>query len=74
MTRTATIKTGLTEGLRTMRMVHFNAWIAKRWDDHSFQRIFPQFPSPHYWDQQLIDMRIQLGLIQDQLAQGLYNI
>jgi Ser/Thr protein kinase RdoA (MazF antagonist) len=57
-----------TEALRTMRMVHFNAWIAKRWDDHSFQRIFPQFPSASYWDQQLIDLRIQLGSIQERLT------
>jgi Ser/Thr protein kinase RdoA (MazF antagonist) len=70
MTRKTSINLGLTEGLRTMRMVHFNAWIAKRWDDHSFQRIFPQFPTPSYWDQQLIDMRIQLGLIQDQIGMG----
>lgn len=65
MTRTEEIKLNLTEGLRTMRMVHFNAWIAKRWEDHSFQRTFPQFTSANYWDQQLIDLRIQIGHIQD---------
>jgi Ser/Thr protein kinase RdoA (MazF antagonist) len=70
MTRKTHIKSNLTEGLRSMRMVHFNAWIAKRWDDHSFQRIFPQFPSASYWDQQMIDLRIQLGLIQDQIGMG----
>jgi Ser/Thr protein kinase RdoA (MazF antagonist) len=61
----------LTEAFRTMRMVHFNAWIAKRWDDHSFQRTFPQFPSAHYWDQQLIDLRVQIGLIQDRIGMGI---
>ncbi len=65
MTRKTHVRLGLTEALRTMRMVHFNAWITKRWDDHSFQRIFPQFPTANYWDQQLIDLRIQMGLIQD---------
>lgn len=68
MTRKDHLKMGLTESLRSMRMVHFNAWIAKRWDDHSFQRIFPQFPSSNYWDQQLIDLRIQLGHIQERLG------
>ncbi len=58
----------LTEALRSMRMVHFNSWIAKRWDDHSFQRIFPQFPSANYWDQQLIDLRVQLSQIQERLG------
>lgn len=65
------IKNYLTESLRAMRMVHFNAWIAKRWEDHSFQRTFPQFPSANYWDQQLIDLRIQIGLIQDKLGMGI---
>jgi Ser/Thr protein kinase RdoA (MazF antagonist) len=69
MTRKATpIRYDLTESLRAMRMVHFNAWIAKRWQDHSFQRTFPQFPTANYWDQQLIDLRIQLGLIQERLG------
>lgn len=65
MTRKNHLQMNLTEALRTMRMVHFNAWIAKRWDDHSFQRVFPQFTSPNYWDQELIDLRVQLGLLQD---------
>jgi Ser/Thr protein kinase RdoA (MazF antagonist) len=65
MTRKTHLKLNLTEALRTMRMVHFNAWIAKRWDDHSFQRVFPQFTSANYWDQELIDLRVQLGVLQD---------
>lgn len=65
MTRKDHLNLGLTEALRTMRMVHFNAWIAKRWDDHSFQRTFPQFTSANYWDQELIDLRIQIGLLQE---------
>lgn len=61
----------LTEPLRAMRMVHFNSWIAKRWEDHSFQRVFPQFPTPGYWDQQLIDLRMQISLIQERFGTGL---
>jgi Ser/Thr protein kinase RdoA (MazF antagonist) len=70
MTRKDHIKLNLTEPLRTMRMVHFNAWIAKRWEDHSFQRMFPQFPTANYWDQQLIDLRVQIGQIQDRFGMG----
>ena len=65
MTRKTDLRMNLTEPLRAMRMVHFNSWIAKRWEDHSFQRIFPQFTSPNYWDQELIDLRIQLSQIQE---------
>jgi Ser/Thr protein kinase RdoA (MazF antagonist) len=68
MTRSEHLRLDLTEALRTMRMAHFNAWIAKRWDDHSFKRIFPQFTSASYWDQQLIDLRIQIGLIQERVG------
>ena len=65
MTRKDFIRMELTEPLRTMRMIHFNAWIAKRWDDHSFKRVFPQFDSSNYWDQQLIDLRVQLSVIHE---------
>ncbi len=65
MTRKDHLQMNLTEPLRIMRMVHFNAWIAKRWDDHSFQRVFPQFTSANYWDQELIDLRIQIGNLQN---------
>lgn len=65
MTRKTHLNMNLTEALRAMRMVHFNAWIAKRWDDHSFQRVFPQFTSANYWDQELIDLRVQIGILND---------
>lgn len=65
MTRKDHLRMNLTEPLRTMRMVHFNAWLTKRWDDHSFQRMFPQFPTANYWDQQLIDLRMQLSYLQE---------
>ena len=65
MTRKTHLQMNLTEALRVMRMVHFNAWIAKRWNDHSFQRTFPQFTSPNYWDQELIDLRVQISLLTD---------
>jgi len=66
MTKKEVIKTHLTESLRTMRLIHFNAWIAKRWEDESFKKMFPQFISDSYWDQQVLDLRLQISLIQDQ--------
>ena len=33
----------LIEPLRTLRMLHYNAWLAKRWDDPAFPRAFPWF-------------------------------
>lgn len=68
MTRKDHIRTDLTEIFRALRMVHFNAWIAKRWEDHSFKRVFPQFSSAGYWDKELIDLRIQISQISERLA------
>ncbi len=35
--------------LRGLRIIHYAAWIAKRWTDPSFPRIFPQFQDYTYW-------------------------
>ena len=53
----------LIEPLRALRMIHFSAWIARRWQDPAFQRTFPQFAQPAYWNEQLSDLREQLMLI-----------
>jgi Ser/Thr protein kinase RdoA (MazF antagonist) len=43
----------LVEPLRALRMVHFSAWIARRWEDPSFKRIFVDFGSERYWQDQI---------------------
>lgn len=35
--------------LQGMRIIHYSAWIAKRWEDPSFPKIFPNFKEPNYW-------------------------
>lgn len=65
MTRRDHLRMDLTEVFRALRMVHFNAWIAKRWEDHSFKRVFPQFSTASYWDKELVDLRIQLSFLQE---------
>lgn len=39
----------LVEPLRTLRLVHYSAWLARRWDDPAFPLAFPWFGSPDYW-------------------------
>ena len=56
----------LVEILRAFRYIHFSAWIAKRWEDESFKRAFPQFGTPHYWSTQLMDLREQVRFVQSQ--------
>lgn len=50
----------LVEPLRTLRMLHHSAWIARRWNDPSFPIAFPWFASPSYWADQCVRLREQL--------------
>lgn len=54
---------GLIETLRGLRMVHFSAWIARRWHDPAFPRTFPHFGSMQYWKEQVADLQEQYELI-----------
>lgn len=40
----------LIEPLRALRMIHYSAWIARRWSDGAFPRAFPWFAEPRYWE------------------------
>jgi Ser/Thr protein kinase RdoA (MazF antagonist) len=50
----------LVEPLRTLRMIHHSAWIARRWSDPAFPIAFPWFESPAYWAEQTTRLREQL--------------
>ncbi len=50
----------LIEPLRTLRMIHHSAWIARRWGDPAFPIAFPWFASPSYWAEQCTRLREQL--------------
>lgn len=52
---------GLIESLRTMRLVHYAAWIAKRWQDPAFPMAFPWFGEARYWEQHILELREQLS-------------
>lgn len=50
----------LVEALRTLRLIHYSAWLAKRWHDPAFPAAFPWFGTPHYWEQKVLELRQQL--------------
>lgn len=50
----------LVEPLRALRMLHFAAWIARRWADPTFQRMFPDFPTYRYWADETSALEEQL--------------
>lgn len=50
----------LIEALRTLRIMHYAAWLARRWDDPAFPRAFPWFNTPRYWEEHILTLREQL--------------
>jgi Ser/Thr protein kinase RdoA (MazF antagonist) len=55
----------LIEPLRAMRMVHYMAWLARRWQDPAFPQAFPWFADGKYWEQQILGLKEQLAALQE---------
>ncbi|NNE05660.1 MAG: serine/threonine protein kinase [Xanthomonadales bacterium] len=55
----------LIEALRTLRMLHHAAWLARRWEDPAFPIAFPWFGEPRYWEDLVLMLREQLGRMQE---------
>ncbi len=55
----------LIEPLRTLRLMHHAAWLAKRWDDPAFPRAFPFFNSTRYWSDHVLELREQTAKLQE---------
>ncbi len=53
----------LIEPLRTLRIMHYAAWLARRWEDPAFPRAFPWFNTPRYWEEHVLSLREQAGLL-----------
>lgn len=55
----------LIEALRTLRLIHYSAWLARRWDDPAFPMAFPWFNTQHYWQDRVLELREQVALMQE---------
>jgi Ser/Thr protein kinase RdoA (MazF antagonist) len=60
-----TAQLALIEPLRAMRMVHYMAWLAKRWQDPAFPQAFPWFADGKYWAQQILSLKEQFSALQE---------
>ncbi|MGX5173102.1 serine/threonine protein kinase [Aliikangiella sp. IMCC44653] len=54
----------LIEPLRAMRMLHYSAWLANRWQDPSFKHNFPWFNTNRYWEEMVLSLKEQLAQLQ----------
>ena len=55
----------LIEPLRTLRLMHYCAWLARRWDDPAFPMNFPWFNTTRYWEEHLQHLREQLAVLDE---------
>ena len=60
------------EALRALRLVHYAAWLARRWDDPAFPRAFPWFGTDNYWEEHILNLREQCELLSDAGAWSLH--
>jgi Ser/Thr protein kinase RdoA (MazF antagonist) len=51
----------LVEALRTLRLIHHSAWLARRWDDPAFPAAFPWFATKRYWEERILELREQIA-------------
>jgi len=56
----------LLEALRTLRLIHYSAWIARRWDDPAFPAAFPWFNTQRYWQDRILELREQIALMEEE--------
>jgi Ser/Thr protein kinase RdoA (MazF antagonist) len=55
----------LIEALRTLRLIHYSAWLARRWDDPAFPAAFPWFNTHRYWQDRILELREQIALMDE---------
>ncbi|HET9664081.1 MAG TPA: serine/threonine protein kinase, partial [Burkholderiales bacterium] len=55
----------LVEALRTLRMVHYAGWLARRWSDPAFPASFPFFNTQRYWQDHILALREQAALLDE---------
>ena len=55
----------LVEALRTLRLLHYSAWIARRWHDPAFPAAFPWFGEARYWEARVLELREQTAAMQE---------
>lgn len=55
----------LIEVFRTLRILHYSAWLARRWEDPAFPHSFPWFNTQRYWEEHILELREQFAALQE---------
>ncbi len=59
----------LIEPLRTLRMMYYAAWLARRWEDPAFPHSFPWFNTERYWGEHILELREQLSALDEPMME-----
>lgn len=62
----------LIEPLRTLRIMHYSAWLARRWQDPAFPHSFPWFNTERYWAEHILELREQMAALDEPLLRLRY--
>jgi Ser/Thr protein kinase RdoA (MazF antagonist) len=55
----------LIEALRSLRLLHYSAWLAQRWEDPAFKQAFPWFNTQRYWQDRILELREQVAIMDE---------
>lgn len=55
----------LIEVYRSLRILHFSAWLARRWEDPAFPQYFPWFNTQRYWSEHILELRGQFAALSE---------
>lgn len=61
----AGVELKLIEPLRTLRIINYSAWLARRWEDPAFPHNFTWFNSVRYWSDHVLSLREQQAALQE---------
>ena len=53
----------LLETFRTLRIMHYAAWLARRWQDPAFPMAFPDFNTQQYWENHILTLKEQTAML-----------
>lgn len=59
------VEVGLIESLRSLRILHYAAWLTRRAEDPAFRQAFPWFYLPRYWEEHILSLREQAAALQE---------
>ena len=56
---------GLIEALRTLRIIHYAAWLDLRREEPAFQQAFPWLADRRYWDDHILELKEQSSALDE---------